>query len=85
MVGCVIFVAWNLDMLDDIWMMLRSDVVGISLSFFSSSCPLGPHPFNHPSSATGFGLSREILHDAGLRANGRKDDSVSAPQGKKRR
>ena len=56
---------------------------GISLSFFSNSCPLGPHSFNHPSSATGFGLSREILHDAGLRANGRKDDSVSAPQGKK--
>lgn len=25
---------------------------------------------------TGFGLSREVLHDAGLRANGRKDDSM---------
>ena len=25
---------------------------------------------------TGFGLSRDVLHDAGLRANGRKDDSV---------
>ena len=29
----------------------------------------------------GFGLSREILHDAGLRANGRKDDSVGAGAG----
>lgn len=27
--------------------------------------------------SAGFGLSRELLQDMGLRANGRKDDSVS--------
>lgn len=32
-----------------------------------------------PDMSKGFGLSRDVLHDAGLRANGRKDDSVGAP------
>eukprot|EP00435_Cladocopium_sp_Y103_P009940 s1751_g2.t1 len=32
-----------------------------------------------PDMSKGFGLSREVLNDAGLRANGRKDDSVGTP------
>lgn len=70
------------NILDDIWMVLRLDVVG--RRFIVASLPKFVVSNFRPLGVTGFGLSREILHDAGLRANGRKDDSVSAPQGKRR-